>query len=386
MFSISRSGIVVPMDYTEDDIRTAKLATGLLAEQGHPDLSVSTEQLVRWRQKADAIPVRGSRRGGRSQRVQYLPTAPAVAAGLALALNEDRDLDRAVLDVFGTPLPVPEKAVRAAYVHVLQKLEGPARKGWGRGRASKKRSDLPRSLRTPVPHPHQGDHWKISDTVLSVLIGETPLTGNVGAGVAIEELLGELAPTDAGDKQRMVDLLGCLKLAAVRRTAAKGNMDRIAESCAHVRSLVGYAEAMDELCRITDGKVSAIAGPDGILLAFSGWLASLSVFRRQGARIALFGLLFEVVGTTGGGRRQLGEEARAAIALTDQCIAVTALAESLPDNWRPALAPVTGSVYLATLPQGERDELADTIRRWRLANPTADRALLVPPAPGELTP
>lgn len=384
MVSISRSGIVVPVDYTEDDIRTAKLATELLAEQGYPDLSVSTEQLVRWRQKADAIPVRGSRRGGRSQRVHYMPSAPAVAAGLALALSEDRDLDRAVLDVFGNDLPVPEKAVRAAYVHALQKQEGSVRKGWAR--RFEKRSDLPRSLRTPVPHPHQGDAWMISDTVLSVLIGETPLTGNVGAGVAIEELLGELAPTDAGDKQRMVDLLGCLKLAAVRRTAAKGNMDRIAESCAHVRSLVGYAEAMGELCRITDGKVSTIAGPDGILLAFSGWLASLSVFRRQGVNMALWGLIFEVVGTDAGGRRQLEERAEAAIPLTGQCIAVTALAESLPDNWRPALAPVTGSVYLATLPQGERDELADTIRRWRLANPTADRALLVPPAPGELTP
>jgi hypothetical protein len=42
--------------------------------------------------------------------------------------------------------------------------------------------------------------------------------------------------------------------------------------------------------------------------------------------------------------------------------AATALAVSLPEHWRPAVAPFTGPAYLATMEAIEREELASTVK------------------------
>jgi hypothetical protein len=60
--------------------------------------------------------------------------------------------------------------------------------------------------------------------------------------------------------------------------------------------------------------------------------------------------------------------------------AATALAVSLPEHWRPAVAPFTGPAYLATMEAIEREELASTVKAWMVEHPFLASAMGALPA------
>ncbi len=233
------------MEPTEDDARVARLATALLVDRGHPDLSVSPLQLVRWR-KVDAIPVAGSRRGGRGQRARYLPTAPAAAAELALALDVDRNLDRAILGAFGAGAPIPAEGVRAAAEHCFREMENVARRS--RGHQAFRRSDIPRRHRVPVAGTRTADASLQSDAVLSLLMDEVPLSGDTGPSFALDAVAPEVPELLSRDTMRRFEfVVKRLSLAAIRRYVRIVSVDRWQEACGWMGDVLDYAQAASAL-------------------------------------------------------------------------------------------------------------------------------------------
>ncbi len=369
-----------PVETTEDDARVAKLATGLLADQGRPDLSVTAEQVVRWRQIADAIPVAGPRRGGRGQRAHYLPTAPAAAAGIALALDEDRNLDRAVIAAFGSGAPVAEGGLRSAAGHVLRDAEEKFRRAYRLRDDS--RSSIPRSERVPLRHSREAGSSIVTDAILAPLLGEEPVARRDAAGLAIEELAGEAAEVMTGDMRRRVEfVMGRFTFASLRRIVRHVDVGRWREACGWVRTVFECVLAADELVTLT--------GQDRSVLGIIGPLAPLARRVREtderaryadGYQVAVLGLIAASLTWRPRRLRAARETTEAMRAWAPYYRAVGALAADLPERWRPALG-AGGAAYLATLPQVERDDLAATIRSWREAHPAWSKALTVPGQP-----
>ena len=178
----------------------AKAATELLHSQGRTDLSVSGLQVLKWRRDFDAVPVVGDRKGGRSRPVQYAPDAGRVVAAIAEALDEDRSMERAILDVFGRGFPVPEKAVRRAYRGHLLDVEDATKRAWSKRHLP--RSEVPRSLRFPLKGSRKAGSSVITETFLSVLLGKDLPGGSYGISAAVTELIPAVGPyyADADDR------------------------------------------------------------------------------------------------------------------------------------------------------------------------------------------
>lgn len=361
---------------TEDDERTAKLATDLLADQGHPDLEVSGDQVVRWR-KVDAIPVAGSRRGGRGQRARYLPTAPAAAAGIALALDTDRNIDRAVIAAFGSGAPIAETGLRSAIVHVLRQVEEKFRRAYGLRNVP--RSSVPRSERVPLRHSREAAASLVADAILAPLLDERPLAGRDATAFAIEELAGEAAEVMTPDVRRRIEfVMGRLGLASLRHAARHVDVDRWQEACGWVHVVVDWGSAIDELVTMTgqDRSTLGIAAPLAPLIR---WLreADERAHYAGGYQVAMMGLVVAAMTRSPRRVRLARETVEAMPAWARYHRAVAALVADLPERWRPALA-AGGGAYVAALPEQERDDLLARIRAWREEQPEWSEVLPVP--------
>jgi hypothetical protein len=371
---------------TEDDRRIAKLATGLLVDKGRPDLSVSAEQIVRWRQVWDAIPVAGSRRGGRNQRVHYLPTAPAAAAGIALALDVDRNGDRAVLAAFGTRemfptgAPVAEQGLRIAADHTLHAMQELGRRGYKQLRDEERlrsRSEIPRKLRVPLRHSREGGSALVSDAVLSILLGEEPEARKYGAALVLTEFAAEAAEQmPADDRRRIEFIVGRVSLAGLRRAARHVDIERWREACGWAAVTVAYSEDLAEVLDLT-GADPALAGPVAPLARLAGvwrrWDGRSG--RTAGYRNAILGLIAALLTWKPRRVRAARETIRAMEVGSVRLRAIARFARALPEHWRPAYAAGTGPLFIAELPAVEREELAAFTRGWLDDHPT-DRKLI----------
>jgi hypothetical protein len=365
------------VETTEDDARVAKLATALLADQGRPDLAVTAEQVVRWRQAADAIPVAGSRRGGRGQRARYLPTAPAAAAGIAVAVAADRNLDRAVVAAFGSGAPVAEKGLRSATYHALGQAEEKFRSAYRLRNVP--RSEIPRSERVPLRHSREAGASLVTDAILAPLLGEQPLVGSKATAYAIEELASEAAEVMTPNVRRGVGfVMGRLTFASLRREARHVDVDRWQEACGWVHVVVDWGSAIDELVTMTgqDRSTLGIAAP---LAPLTRWLRETDGRARYagGYQVAMLGLIAAAWTWRPRRLRVAREIVEAMPAWARYHRAVAALAADLPERWRPALA-AGGAAYVAALPEPERDDLLARIQAWREEQPEWSKVLPMP--------
>jgi hypothetical protein len=363
------------MDTTEDDARVARLATELLADQDGADLSVSPVQLVRWR-KVDAIPVSGPRRGGRGQRAHYLPTAPAAAAALALALDDDRNLDRAVLAAFGAGAPIPDEGVRAAAVHCFRAMENVARIAGGH--QATRRSDIPRRYRVPVSGSRQGGASLLSDAVLALLLEGKPLSGTTGPSFALDAVAPEVPDTLTPDATRRFEfVVKRLSLAAIRRYVRIVDVDRWREACGWMTGVFDYAYAASELAEATGSDPSQVPAPIAPLIPMMKVLDSngITTNTSPGFRTAILGLVAAMLTVT---RRRAGiarESVATCVAEAPKLRAMTELVRSLPEELRPTIDPTKGLVFLARLPKEDRERALTHTRRWLDEHPRQEGML-----------
>jgi hypothetical protein len=374
------------VDVTDEDRRVAAVATELLADSGRPDLEVSPEQLIRWRQVAHAIPVSGPRRGGRRQVTRYRPTAAAVAAQLALALDRGpRNLDQAVLSVFAEAAAARSEArpaddgVRAAYLRHLRAADEYARRAWAhRGLP---RSEIPRRLRLPFPGSRRADAHLVSDSVLAFLLGEELPAGGYGAELAVQELAGAVdrpagrAPND--ERAEIAELLGSFSLAALRRTIVKADIAELANAIAAVNVTLDYGEAFVAVCGMTQATSAGLPEAIDALMSNMPILAQISTRfppSQRGTTLAIVGLvsyarLFDPIS-----RRNMRESVAAMTGELPTLRAMVSLGQALPTKWRPAVA-LGGAAFIAQLPDEERQALLATVQDWMGRHPGAAELL-----------
>jgi hypothetical protein len=375
------------VDFTEDDVRVAKLAKGLLDEDGRPDLDVSPEQLVRWRKVADAIPVAGPRRGGRNQRVQYLPTAPAAAAALAIALDADRNLDRAVLAAFGSGAPVADKGVRTAAVHHLRAVENTASKAYKKQGLT--RSETPRRYRLPIPGSRLGGSSLVSDAVFALALGEKPQALSDGPGLALEALAPEAdSALERDNRRRLEFIMRRLSLAALRQVAHRVDIDLWREASEWTGRVIVYGEVLSEFVALTGTEASTVPAPLSLLVPLINDLNRRTVDRSYapGFRTAILGLVAAALIRTRRRTRLAKEMATACAAETPKLRAMARLSRELPERWRPALALGSGAAFLAQLPTQEREEAMARTRQWLDEHAIESRVLLVEGSGADATP
>jgi hypothetical protein len=373
------------VEVTEEDRRVAALATELLHARGRPELGVSPEQVIRWRQVAKAIPVASTGKGGRSKVTPYLPTAPAVAAELAIVLAEGpprKTLDQAVLMVFAdaavqcSVARPHHEGVRSAYLHHLQVLDNTARQAWKH--KGEPRSSVPRRLRLGFAGSRKPEAYMVSDSLLACLLGEPPPYGQDGLDIALDEFSGvSSVPLYADDRGRLVGMLAALGLAALRRSIRKADLDLLSEAVRSVSVTFDYADAVSTLSSLHDGKSRpSLPGILDSLVAatemplFSRLRVAFPASSRS-LGMALMGLVAYSSITRRRGWQQLRANVTAWSEDLPRVEASLALADDLPTAWRPALAPGSGAAFVAALPDQEREELLSVVRHWMSDHPRA---------------
>jgi hypothetical protein len=368
------------VELTEEDYRIAKLASELLAKEWScPELSVSADQLVRWRQVAHAIPV--VRGGGRGNVTRYLPSAPMVAAALAVALDDGpRDLDLAVLAAYGNAVSYGIGAepaldgVRGAFRHYSRKVEKPAWEAWKhRGKA---RSDVPRSRRIAFPGSRLADSYLVSDSVLATLLGveDDTLPAEVRIEVAATTLIPE-ASTALEEPKRLGRIAGMLALGALRRHAEKVDSRDLSSSCRDMAALVDYCEALTSLINITGGDSKRLPEPLSQIVPMMNRAVRIMKIPR-GAGITILGLcassLKIVLSRSEAGR--IAEAAQAAKGRLEELRATVAITEALPGPLRPALG-LDGVLFQAQLSETDRSLIHQAINTWMNTHPTEARRI-----------
>jgi hypothetical protein len=371
---------------TESDEVLATAATALLVEQGRPALSVSGQQVVRWRQ-ADLLPVLSDRRAGRSRQTVYSkPAAVVVANELALALDLVRDLDRAALIAFARGAPVPEAGLVSSYVHYLQDAETKARLAWAQ--RDRPRSDVKPALRLPVAHSRRGDAVLVSDNVLALLLGKPLYPEREGAVIAIEGFLESMTPPGIAETvvsgapdsiARVAGLADSLALAVLRRLVRRSGVEQLRWGCDVARPLLEYGEVMARLLSFGGGAPVILPSPLDVLVPLLGaagdFASAKSRFESPDLAIAVMALGLVCRCRTKRDRRELDEAAAACLTWLPVNRASLQLAGALPDKWHPAFVPGNAAVFLAGLPESEREELFVSVRGWLADHPAEAEAL-----------
>jgi hypothetical protein len=308
--------------------------------------------------------------------VDYLPTA-AAAASIAVALDVDRNLDRAVLAAFGRGAPVADEGVRSGAIRYLREIEDKASQAYGKHKSV--RSDIPRRLRVPLSGSRRAGAWLASDAMLSLLLRKEPEAGRYGVAVVLDALVPEACTTLASESIRRIEfVMRRLSLAALRQVSRNVDIDRWREACVWVTSILEYGDALTELVTLTGSQVSVIPSPLRPLIPLTGLLNGQDGSTRNapGFRTAILGLVGAALTAT----RRRTSSAREAAAVyrmeTPKLRAIADLARDLPERWRPALALGSGPVFLSQLPDEECKQAIDHTRRWMSAHSVAARILL----------
>jgi hypothetical protein len=373
------------VDITEEDRRVAALASGLLAEWGRSDLEVTPEQTIRWRQAANALPVSGPRTGGRHRVTRYLPTAPAIAAELAIALDTGpRNLDQAILTVFGDAatndaiIRPADEGVRNAYIHYLQGAEDRMKPAWlHRG---KKRSEIPRRFRMPVAGSRQQGAHLVTDTLLASMLGKELPHGEAGAEITVGQFLPAELTGRLGEDERAtaVSILAGLNLAALRRAIKKADLDRVFEAVRCVAITTEYAESLRRLCALAPAETPPQLPPPIDLLVVAAGAPAFNAVRglKGGLMYAVTGLTAYARVTTRSGIRELEDATIAMEAELPRLRAALALADHLPAPWKCAMAPGYAAPFMAALHNDERQRVIKTVREWMDSHPEEGAALI----------
>ncbi|HLW45218.1 MAG TPA: hypothetical protein VKR78_03300 [Acidimicrobiales bacterium] len=277
----------------------------------------------------------------------------------------------AIVAAFGMNAPVAEKGLRAATCRKLVEIENKGRRAYAR--SATPRGSLPRSLRVPLKSRTRGSEV-VSDAVLSVLLGEEPMAGKYGASLVLDELAPEATQHMASDQFRRVEfIVRRVSLAVLRRSAAHVSIERWKEACGWVVTTLEWATAADEFLTLTGGDRAAL-GITRPLVPLAAMLrrADEQAKYAPGYQVAMIGLVGAAIMWSPRRMRRARETVNAMAAWVPHLRALGRLAADLPERWRPALA-AGGPVYMASLPEAEREELARAIGRWRDEHPAWGR-------------
>lgn len=361
----------------DPDAQLAADATRRLAEQGHPELAVTIDQIERWRKVADALPIDpASRSGGRGRRVRYLSGAPEVAAALALALSEDRNLDVAVLRAFGRGAPVAEAGLRAAVQHYLGDVEHKAERAWQR--RFDPRSEIPWRQRLPVPESRRSGASLVTDGALAVLLGSKPVPGIPSTALMAEGFFGAEAGDVVAQSRAMRLVLGRMSLAWLRRGAQHLPLESWEAGAAFADAMLRWLDLVGRLEVFTGArfpKQQRLGSVVGLLVEARRRLGLGAL--PAGVDVALLGLGLGLVTHGSSKRTRSMRELTGALAVElPRYAAGVAAAEALPERWRPAFGFASGPAFIAALPTKEREALMGQFRRWLDGHPDEAAVLL----------
>jgi hypothetical protein len=125
----------------------------------------------------------------------------------------------------------------------------------------------------------------------------------------------------------------------------------------------------------TGGDGSALPADIGKLLKLTHAMRPLVSGKSYGLGVAIQGLVLHSVVRTPSARRQVRETVDAYREWIPRYKMIADLVETIPERWRPTLAPVTGPLRLAALPPEERDKLSGYLTNWRADHPAETRWL-----------
>jgi hypothetical protein len=363
---------------TQADIAVAAEATALLVERGRGELSVTPVQVMKWRQiyGGGPLPIIGPRQGGRGRVTDFAPGAAVVAAEIAIALHQHRNLNDAILTAFGEGAPVAPDGVTIAFYKGLASVE--KRVQTARSMRGRPRSQVPRSLRVTTPG-HRDRTGATSDEVLSALLGERAPTGEPAGLRVVDRLLSMELSSDR--RTRVEEALSGLSLAGLRRIlGAEDRMQlvaELAELAAQIRDLLAYKESLVPVLDATGTSALMLPDPLDLLIVALPMADAIGGLPTRGLHVSVLSLVFHSRLTTPTERQNLRDMAEAARLSLARNRAALALALALPPEWRSLMSPAPGvsALLLAGLPDDERDLLAKTLRVWLENHPDEARAI-----------
>jgi hypothetical protein len=338
---------------------------------------------MKWRQSTSGpLPIRGERRGGRGRQTVFDLGAPLVAAELAIALSQHRNLTIAVLTAFGEGAPVAPDGVQHAYEQYLDVQRARVKEAVAASHLPQ--SDIPRRLRLTAPGRRNTPDTPSTD-VLSLISGEPQGAGTDSIELAVDYLLDAVAPNlnpNGDDRARLQEAIKTLNLRALRRSLYAPDVEvlvaHLARAVSDVRTLQRHHETMSELLDLTNTKATALPEPINTLLALPlTGSRSTEPAPTRGASVALRALFLHSQTNSDEDRRNKSETIQALAAGILRTEAMLSLVRSLPPKWRPALGPMPGrsQLFLASLTTEEQAELSTAVRAWSRAHPEEDRLL-----------
>jgi len=211
-----------------------------------------------------------------------------------------------------------------------------------------------------------------SDAMLALALGEDPAAGKYGPALVLDTVAPEVEPHLTANAHRRIEfVLRRLSFAALRQVAQHIDENRWREACTWVTCVLEYSEALNELVTLTGSDLSGIPGP---LTALVPAIQILDRYERSsnfapGFRTAILGLVGAALTWTRRRARSAQESAALFALETPKLRAMSALARTMPEEWRPALALGSGPVFLAQLPDAEREQLIEHTKFWVEAHP-----------------
>jgi hypothetical protein len=330
----------------------------------HKSIRVTPSQVVRWR-SIDLFEVPEGPRRGRGNLRKYPANAPEVAARFALALADVRDADEAILMSFVDEVGVGPVGLASAYGHVFT---------WAERKLEKVRMS---SKRTKF-FSHLG-----IDGGVSQITGDVLLDSFAGHGLTHPELSrhilddlfgpGSADAFDEGDEgvSRLTQLIGKLSFSTLRRTAQRASLNDLAWAIGVARTCLDYAAALSQMFDATSVED---ANPTLLLLANVGRaMRKIGVSRKLGIAMVAPAILLMASGDYG--RDQLNIGVAQCASEIPRIRATIALAEALPERWRPCFGP-GGMAQFATLPIEDQAELKEQVLKWVAEFPEESRTLV----------
>jgi hypothetical protein len=349
---------------TEADGAVAQEATEWLYMQGRHDLEVTADQVVRWR-LAGLFELPPGPRQGRSNLRRYPDNAGEMAARFRILLQTRPNIEEALLLAYVSDMDVGIDGVRTSISRFLWKA-GPKLK---RARTTSKRSE-----RFALPGPRQASDDATRAAIVDLFLGEEPLDPDwpellidrFGGPDATEHLLA------TGGIERLREVLRRVSIAGLSRTVRDTKRDELLWAAGTARSLVDFARAVSEVYQAT--------GTTDSQLIYRA-VASLGKRMRTKRLSGEFGVAFLapvllLMVPDRKGRQQLAEVGKDCKEQLPRLQALVLAANALPERWRPSLG-AGGAALLASLPDGEAEELLNQLRKWLADHPEQARHVVL---------
>lgn len=361
------------MEATPADAELAEKARVILAKRGRAELSVNAVQIAKWRAEADALPVVSDRGPGRGRSTVYAADAAEVAASLASALADDRNLDRAILAALAMDAPVAEKGLQSAAGHYLLDLRSKAKSGYADRYIS--RTPMRRALLSAFPSRAHGDAGVLMDAFLSLFLGRQPDVGDAACRLIFDVLLSSVESTIPVKDSRALHRAGFLisrwSVKDLQMLVRSIDIDDWRESCKQMDVIFKHTQLFADLVRRCGLPIEKAPEPVPLLDALYMFLERLPAVKRSPhLYLSLFGLVAAGFSHNLKYARALESYATACTSQLPGLKVLSSLASDIPVQWLPGLGPVEGAWtrFMDCLADNEKKEFFAWVHAWRDAH------------------